>query len=73
MVAKGGAGGERWTGSLGVAAWTIIYRMDQERGPTVNTGNCLQYPMTAIVEKDGKKNTSINVNFTPELTQHCEA
>ena len=68
--------GQAGSDGLGVwefSAWTIIYRMDQEQGPTVNTGNCLQYPMTAIVEKDGKKNTSINVNFTPELTQHCEA
>ena len=38
-----------------------------------NTGNYLQYPMTATVEKDRKKDTYIHVNLTAELTQHCEA
>lgn len=33
----------------------------------------LQYPMTAIVERDRKKDTYIHVNLTAELTQDCEA
>ena len=51
---RGRGVGKGWTGNLGLAEQTIIYKMDKQQGPIILyiTGTYSQYPVT---NKNGKE------------------
>ena len=65
MVSKGERGGGI-NQEFGINRYTLLYKIDKQQGPTVYTGNYIQYLVITYNGKESEKNVSESLCCIPE-------